>query len=64
MQRSGRCCAVRLQVLDVSVNAVPADDIRALAELPCLKELDISRYCNMTLLHLVPHLVPPTSSAG
>ena len=33
-----------MQVLDLSVNAVAADDIRVLAELPCLKELDISRY--------------------
>lgn len=32
------------QVLDLSVNAVAAEDIRVLAELPCLKELDISRY--------------------
>jgi hypothetical protein len=31
-------------VLDLSVNAVAADDIQALAQLPCLKELDISRY--------------------
>jgi hypothetical protein len=30
-------------VLDLSVNAIGVEDIGALAELPCLKELDISR---------------------
>jgi hypothetical protein len=33
----------RRQVLDLSVNAIGVEDIGALAELPCLKELDISR---------------------
>ena len=31
------------QVLDLSVNAIAAEDIAALGALPCLKELDVSR---------------------
>ena len=33
----------RAQVLDLSVNAIGAEGIGALSQLPCLKELDISR---------------------
>ena len=35
--------ARRAQVLDLSVNAIGAEGIGALSQLPCLKELDISR---------------------